>query len=40
MKGTAEHLHVLVSKIPILEWFVRIPTEDSALERWLSRLMG
>ena len=40
MKGTAEHLHVLVSKIPVLEWFVRIPTDESALECWLSRLLS
>jgi hypothetical protein len=40
LKGMAEHLHVLVSKIPILEWFVRIPSEDSALDRWLGRLLG
>ena len=40
IKGTAEHLHMMVSKVPILEWFVRQPSDDSTLERWLHRLLG
>ncbi len=40
IKSAPEHIHNALAKVPILEWFVRDPVEESSLERFFSRLLG
>jgi hypothetical protein len=37
---TGEHLHNLLTHIPVLEWFVRPPAEESSLEVWMRSLLS
>ena len=40
VRSASEHIHNALAKVPILEWFVRDPLEESSIERFLSRLLG
>ena len=40
VKSASEHIHNAMTKVPILEWFVRDPADESSLERFFARLLG
>ncbi len=39
VKALGDNLHQLLASIPVLEWFVRPPADDSSLELWLRNLL-
>ncbi|CAL5229197.1 g12479 [Coccomyxa viridis] len=40
VRSASEHVHSALTKVPILEWFLRDPVDESSLERFFSRLLG
>ena len=40
VRSASEHFHSALTKVPVLEWFVRDPVDESSLERFFSRLLG
>lgn len=39
IKAIGEQFHDLMAKIPVLEWFVRQPGDESSVEMWLRNLL-
>ena len=40
IRSATEHIHNILTKVPVLEWFLRDPVDESSLERFVSRLLG
>lgn len=40
VKSASQHIHNALGKVPIVEWFVREPADESSLERFFARLLG
>ena len=40
VESASEHIHNALGKVPIVEWFVRKPADESSLERFFARLLG
>ncbi|KAK9917558.1 hypothetical protein WJX75_005753 [Coccomyxa subellipsoidea] len=39
VKAVGDHFDQTLAKIPVLEWFVRPPADDSSLEMWIRNLV-
>ena len=40
VRSASQHIHDALTKVPVLEWFVRDPVDESSLEIFFSRLLG
>ncbi|CAL8464852.1 g4387 [Coccomyxa elongata] len=40
VKAVAEHCHHILARIPVLEWFVRSPADESTVESWLRSMLS
>ena len=40
VRSASEHVHNALTKVPVLEWFLRDPVDESSLERFFGRLLG
>ena len=40
VKAVGEHCHHILARIPVLEWFVQSPADESSVETWLRSMLS